>query len=125
MKMMITTAFAALAYLVPSASFAFVSGDKIRCEDDVSGYVYTIKIEDLGDYEAYVRVDMGQAGTAFLPSDRVIYRESESSAIFHLMENGVNYESIELSSDIKDFGSGEGLFLDGGDSRPMYCKLIK
>ena len=70
MKILIFTTLVTLS----TYSYAFESGDKIKCTDSVSSHTYLIKIVDIGDEEAYIKVETN-LGNYFYPSSRVIFDE--------------------------------------------------
>jgi hypothetical protein len=110
---------------VTTTSFAFDSGDKIRCFDDVSGETSTIKITDLGDEKAYVKFS-GNSYSRFYSTSRVNFRLSDTGAIFQMIseDHTVITEEIFLPYSIKNSGHGYGDYADRGDSRSIECELL-
>ncbi len=121
-KMMLLGTLLALSTTV--LAFDFQSGDKITCFDDVSGYTYTVKIQDIGDEEAYVRVRTDR-GNYFYPATRVIFSQSELGITIEML----NADNTEVEEDliIPYFSSNDELvygdYSDRGDSRPVDCRL--
>lgn len=109
--------------LIPGVASAFESGDRIECFDDVSGYTYQIKIVDLGDLEAHVRVLNGRRLVRFYPASSVSFSTDVASVSFDLLKNGETEESIEVSLLVKTRGEGRGVYADRGDSRSLDCVL--
>src|SRR3989339_1766346 len=89
MKILIFTTLVTLS----TYSYAFESGDKIKCTDSVSSHTYLIKIVDIGDEEAYIKVETN-LGNYFYPSSRVIFDENSMGATFQMLSSN-NQEILE------------------------------
>jgi len=106
-------------------SYAFNSGDKIKCTDDVSGFTYLIKIIDIGDEEAYIKVQ-ANSRNHFYPSSRVIFDENSEGAIFQMLssDNQRIVEEIFIPHPVSGSNIIFGDYIDGGDSRVVECHIL-
>ena len=108
-----------------SLAFAFQSGDKIDCWDNVSRYTYKIKIVDIGDEDAYIKVKT-DPGSYFYPSSRVIFNESSEGATFEMISK--DRKTIEEEIFVPYPAPGQdivyGDYTDMADSRRLRCKIL-
>ena len=122
MKSLLTAA--AITLILSSSVSAFESGVRIACRDSVSGYKYDIKIVDIGDEEAYVRITRPGQSNQFYPSNKVVFDESDKGATFELLNNqGATVEGLFVDYSIENADNGESYYYDGGDSRAIECFL--
>lgn len=108
-----------------TSSYAFQSDDKIKCWDSVSNNTYSIKIVDLGDEEAYIKVRTN-SGKYFYPARRVIFDESNQGATFAILssDNTQILEEIFVSHPTDEEKILFGEYTDGADSRGLECRLL-
>lgn len=119
-------AFLAVVALSASSVLAFQSGDKIVCYDDVSAETYTIKIQDVRDEEAYVRIDSPNGSDRFYPSSRVRFSmHSDGFSVDMIDSRRRIAESIDVDQVVSTRGEGPGVYADRGDSRGIDCVLRK
>lgn len=108
------------------SALAFSTGDKYQCADHVSGETYFLKIVDMGDEAAYVKIS-GPSGQRFYPVDEVVFDVNTAGAQFAMLDkHGRNFiEGITIHEEVSVRGRGAGLYVDNGDSREIDCRKLK
>lgn len=105
-------------------AMALTSGDVINCYDGVSNENYQIKITDVGDEAAYIRI----TGTnpRFYPQTQVAFGEYYEGSYFAMLSlDGTEEEAIVLPTEIELGQPIFGTYSDRGDSRAITCTLKK
>lgn len=110
------------ANVAAAAAGPFKAGQKISCFDDVSSETSTIKITSTSPLSAYVRIE-GKDGARF-------YKAADVGAWYDAYELSLDMktpsgtkESFVLSANVA-YGTGAGIYADGGDSRAIDCKVV-
>ena len=120
-----TCAFLVLLSVTANA-LAFSSGDRYRCYDDVASSTYEVTLVDLGDKEAYVKIQ-ATGHSRFYPSGRVLMSLNSEGATFEMLDNTNRYvqETLVVYRDSVTRRQGSGLYMDRGDSRGLDCVKLR
>lgn len=107
---------------IPSFAFAKVvnpqSGDRYVCTDSVSGHVWDLRIVDVGDEEAWIRVSQTNGVTLTFRGENAHVEMSKDAMTFNTYMNGQQYDTITF----ENYDLQTVTYADGGDSRPMSCE---
>lgn len=95
------------------------SDDVYQCVDSVSGFIYDLKIIDIGDEHAIVSVRNGQ-GALLRVAEDVELDESSGGLTFVIWGEDQQFESISF----ENYDLDQAVYTDGGDSRPMSCRQL-
>ncbi len=114
--------YAIILAAISGQASALVSGDKVVCYDDVSNEKYTAKLVDLGDEEAYVRIE--GLNPRFYSSSQVVFNaNSEISYFVMLNKSGIEVEALTIPVDASKEAPFFGTYSDRGDSRAVDCVI--
>ncbi len=121
--------FAAIltVFAISSSAFALVSQDRVVCSDQSSNRTYQIKILDIGDESAEVRVRRAAAdgGNYSYVSKDVVFDEYEGGATFTMLYNGYAVEVIEVPDALETQGHSSATYTDRDGSHAIACKLVR
>jgi len=107
-----------LSFNIYANTFKPVSGMKFFCEDSVSGYVYHLKIVDIGDQDAEVIVS--DRGTLHTLRDAGFF-ENDQESYFTVNSKKLGNFDIKIPGNNLD----EAYIVDGADSRALDCNIVK
>lgn len=102
----------------------FQSGDTFACTDAVSGTLSTLKVLDMGDEDAYVRIK-SSSGVRFYNSKMVRLRDTDEGLVFSMFKGNDFVQAIVVHPDVLSQKIGTGTYEDRRDSRPLACRRVK
>lgn len=105
-----------------SQTYALQSNDQIKCSDPATKSTFVAKVLDIGDEDAYVRIE--GSGARFYPSSRVIFGENSEGAYFSMRDQyGFEIEALEIPANIQNKVPFEATYFENNDSRSFTCVL--
>lgn len=126
MKNVITiVAVGLLAQMTFAQQFTLSTGSVLKCYDDVTSLVYTLKVIDEGDEATQILVKTPHGKTIErIKSKYIDYGQNSEGTYFKILNNKSKYlVGLEVSNEIMANGIIEGIAYDNGDSRAIECSL--
>ena len=107
---------------ISNLGHAFVSEDKYICTNSLAAETYELKILDVGDEEAYVKVKYLNGAEQFFPKNQVIFSINTSGAFFHVYDKNMKeLFTVGVDEEVSLLGQGSGSYQDAGDSTGIDC----
>ncbi|MBY0414731.1 MAG: hypothetical protein K2Q18_11220 [Bdellovibrionales bacterium] len=117
MKKLLIALFLMTVSVANAKSFVPVSGMKFFCQDKLTGFDYALKINDIGDEAAQIKVYSFFELTSQY-DDVVFHENSEESFFAYFGETELIFSITFPHNNLE-----EAYLTDGGVSRPLVCKL--
>ncbi len=129
LKSIIVVAAITTGNLVHAEAFELQSGLTLKCYDDVSNQTYVIKVVDIGDEDGDVKIYQGTSTRRLLNHFKSVeIRGSGQGTLFSVWddrEGHSNYNQPIWNVVFPDDNTSDAYYFDGGDSRPIDCKIVK
>jgi len=126
MKQILLILTMAFAMNAQARTFKPTSGMEFSCYDNVSGLTYQLTIEDIGDQTGTAKVfNHGRLLETYKNGE---FREFSEGSYFVIWPNEGGAAVTENSGMTFDFPKNnlqESSYEDGGDSRPVKCKITQ
>lgn len=93
------------------------SGNRYSCYDEISQYTYHLEIKDMGDETGSVSV-FWNGTLVHGPVDADVVFSSDNFLF------GFKSQDFEETIGFENYDLNSAEYLDGGDSRPLDCKML-